>query len=354
LPSARPQAVRRHRRTAVVAVLALAAALATGSREPALAVEPKRAADELIALTNIARTSNGLPALARDDRLYTLSNARSDDMIARNYFSHTIPPDNRTVVDIVEGLGVRFRAVGENIEFNNALDFTTIQYAQTDFMNSPHHRENVLNPRWDRIGAGVAQGKDRRMYTVVFMQTVPKQPAGQPAGQAGVSTAAAAPARPKVIFGSPAGQEEATGARAVPAAAAGTAAPAAPVVTQPAQPAQAEESAVEAVTDEAAEQPDAAEPMSMTDGGQGDQAEAESTEQREQAEQPEQAQPAELAAMATVADGTDTDDDDVVAATAAKAPRERARGEHVQVANPAPSGLMGSLINRLLRLALNI
>jgi uncharacterized protein YkwD len=137
---------------------------------PAVAIDPAAAADELIALTNINRTSNGLPALLRDNRLNSVSVSRSEDMVRRNYFSHQIPPRGETVVDILESLGVRFRSGAENIEWNSALDFTTIQFASDDFMNSPSHRVNVLSTRWDRVGAGVAEGNGKKMYTVVFMQ----------------------------------------------------------------------------------------------------------------------------------------------------------------------------------------
>lgn len=158
-----------------------------GAPRPAFAIEPRAAAVELMALTNVSRTSNGLSALSRDSRLNTIALARSEDMIARNYFAHEIPPDGRTVVDVIESLGVPFRAAAENIEFNNALDFATVQYASADFMNSPSHRKNVLYKSWDRMGAGVASGGDRRMYTVLFLQL--------PAAGA-TSTATAAPGPP--------------------------------------------------------------------------------------------------------------------------------------------------------------
>jgi hypothetical protein len=135
------------------------------------AVDPAAAANELVALTNVSRTSNGLPALPRDGRLAAVSVARSEDMLTRNYFDHYIPPDNRTVVDILESLGVRFRAAGENIEFNDALDFTSVQVAGSDFMNSPSHRANMLDRRWERLGAGVGQSGNKKMYTVIFMES---------------------------------------------------------------------------------------------------------------------------------------------------------------------------------------
>ena len=140
--------------------------------DPARAIEPKAAAVELISLTNISRTSNGLHALLQDTRLNVVAIGRSEDMIRREYFSHSIPPNDTTVVDTLESLGVRFVAAGENIAWNTALDFGTVQGASEDFMNSLHHRQNLLDPRWNRLGAGAAQGgeKNRKMYTVLFLQ----------------------------------------------------------------------------------------------------------------------------------------------------------------------------------------
>ncbi len=151
------------------AILGLAACDGSAAAGPSARLDQAGPADQLVSLTNVSRTSNGLPGLPRDNRLSVVGVSRSEDMIARNYFAHEIPPDGRTVVDLLESLGVGFKAAGENIAWNNALEFTTVQTASDDFMNSPSHRKNVLEPRWNRVGAGVAAGSDRRMYTVLFM-----------------------------------------------------------------------------------------------------------------------------------------------------------------------------------------
>jgi hypothetical protein len=141
---------------------------------PAAAVDASQADDgpskQLVALTNLSRTSNGFSSLPADARLNSIARSRSEDMIARRYFSHTIPPDGKTVVDIIESLGIRFRAGSENIAFNDALDFVSLQMASDDFMNSLSHRANVLNGRWHRVGAAAVAGDGRKMYTVVFLE----------------------------------------------------------------------------------------------------------------------------------------------------------------------------------------
>lgn len=139
----------------------------TGRRAEAL--DPAVAARELIALTNLNRTVNGLSALLIDGDLSGVAHSRSDDMIVRNYFAHEIPPDGRTVVDVLRENSIGFRSVGENIEWNTAPEPTTLQFANNDFMNSPPHRANIMNTRYTRLGAGLAEGLPKRMYTVVFV-----------------------------------------------------------------------------------------------------------------------------------------------------------------------------------------
>jgi uncharacterized protein YkwD len=196
-----------HGSRVVLLTLALSlAALVVPRGEPAQALDPEAARKELLALTNVSRTSNGLPSVLMDPRLTALAIDRSEDMIARDYFSHYIPPDGRTVIDLLESLGVRMRSGAENIAWNNALDFMTVQEASNDFMNSPTHRVNVLNPRWERVGTGAAQGRGRQMYAVVFLQTSaeetsPRTVAPSSAGGASRSAPAPLPEELQVSYG---------------------------------------------------------------------------------------------------------------------------------------------------------
>ncbi|MBI4495164.1 MAG: hypothetical protein HY690_20505 [Chloroflexi bacterium] len=152
------------------AVLAFTAVLAGAATLGTAGPDEGRYADELIGLTNLDRTSNGLPALATDRRLMGLAAERSQDMLARDYFSHAIPPDGRTVFDQMVERGITYRAAGENLEFNTAPQRQTARYAQRDFMNSPTHRALILSSDFDHLGAGVAQGRESRtMYTVLFV-----------------------------------------------------------------------------------------------------------------------------------------------------------------------------------------
>jgi uncharacterized protein YkwD len=125
---------------------------------------------ELLALTNVDRTSNGLGSLLPEERLIDVARRRSDDMLTRNYFSHTIPPSGEKVYVMLDQQGVDYQLAGENLAWNNAGTSASVQKAEMDFMNSPTHRANVLKPGYTDIGIGAIPGADRIMFTVLFMR----------------------------------------------------------------------------------------------------------------------------------------------------------------------------------------
>lgn len=124
---------------------------------------------ELIALTNLNRTANGLNALLPDPASAAVARGRSADMATRDYFSHYIPPDNKTFIDIMRESRIPYRLAGENLEFNDASHYETVQYADRDFLNSPTHRSVLLNAQYQLVGTGVARRDDRWYYTVIFL-----------------------------------------------------------------------------------------------------------------------------------------------------------------------------------------
>jgi len=129
----------------------------------------------LVALTNVDRTSNGLTSLLEDDTLIGIARERSDDMVTRNYFSHEIPPDGDLVFSIFKQREIPYRAAGENIAWNTAAETASVQRAEQDFMNSPAHRANILRDDYNIVGVGAVPGTGRNMFTVLFMHTMDDQ-----------------------------------------------------------------------------------------------------------------------------------------------------------------------------------
>ncbi len=152
-------------------------AVATAS---VVAIDPPQAEEQLIILTNVDRTSNGVSALVPDDALKGVARFRSEDMIARGYFSHYIPPEGRQVFDILDERGVPYLRAGENLGRNNAPEYITVQTVEQAFMNSPRHRAILLWPGYTNLGTGVAEGSQGiKVYTVLFTQAPPGTPAPQ-------------------------------------------------------------------------------------------------------------------------------------------------------------------------------
>lgn len=164
------------------AVVALAATLLTPSLVFAWDPNSFSAPDEalLVQLTNQARAAAGLPALKVDGTLAGVARWRSKDMVDRNYFSHSIPPNGTKVFDELKRIGYCYTAAGENIGTNNFPDDYATQSIQDGFMGSDGHRANILGS-WTVIGIGAYKGADgKHVWTVLFAKPCSAAPAPTP------------------------------------------------------------------------------------------------------------------------------------------------------------------------------
>lgn len=123
------------------------------------------ATDSIIEATNRERIKAGLMPLRSNVHLTQSAMVKTNDMIARNYFEHD-SPDGTAVSDLVLDAGYDYVIVGENLARGNFVDATDLI---TEWMNSPGHRANMLSPKYQEIGAYVAQGtfEDRTVWFAV-------------------------------------------------------------------------------------------------------------------------------------------------------------------------------------------
>jgi uncharacterized protein YkwD len=166
-----------HRRLASVAlaVVALAAVLAPA---PLIATEPmpdaaRVSAEEsaMVAALNADRAAAGLVAVRTDSRLMAIARARSADMVAKDYFSHT-QPDGRNVFDILSAQRITWYKAGEIIAWNNyPLDVTT-STANRQWMDSPGHHAIIVATDFNYVGVGLAvqASTGQKFWTAVFMK----------------------------------------------------------------------------------------------------------------------------------------------------------------------------------------
>jgi len=118
---------------------------------------------QMLTLVNRARAENGLEPVAVDPTIRDVARAYSTTMFQQGYFAH-VDQNGATPFDRMRAGGATFRAAGENLALA-----PTVQIAHDGLMNSPGHRANILNPRYRRIGIGVADGgMHGKMFTQNF------------------------------------------------------------------------------------------------------------------------------------------------------------------------------------------
>ncbi|MGD0863349.1 MAG: CAP domain-containing protein [Candidatus Limnocylindrales bacterium] len=206
--SAAPGPTRRLRIGVAALGLAILTIVATAS--PAFGWDPSAfsPADEqlLFTLTNQDRVSAGLNPLVNDSFLHKMAEWRAKDMGDRDYFSHTIPPDNHMVFYYMQRDGYCFKVAGENIGLSTYGDDIATSRIEAAFMGSTSHRENILGT-WQRMGVGAYKAADgRKLYVVLFSlpcttaKPKPKATAKPVARATPVTTKTAAPtATPTVV-----------------------------------------------------------------------------------------------------------------------------------------------------------
>lgn len=72
-------------------------------------------------------------------------------MAQRGLVSHTLPGEP-SLAGRATKLGARFSWISENI-----VQSTSAAGAHQQFMNSPNHRANILDPDMDSVGIGIAE-----------------------------------------------------------------------------------------------------------------------------------------------------------------------------------------------------
>ena len=120
----------------------------------------------VIERTNYERAQNSLPGLTENPELDVSAQIKANDILQRQYFEHTAP-DGKTVSDLVTIAGYDYVRVGENLALGDFSDNVDLLNA---WMNSPGHRANILDPKYEDIGVGVAYGMYQGHYSVVAVQ----------------------------------------------------------------------------------------------------------------------------------------------------------------------------------------
>lgn len=107
----------------------------------------------LIDLTNKDRQVKNIPPLVVNPVLQRAAELKAKDMATKGYFAHN-SPEGLTPWHWFNQAGYNFIYAGENL----AINFTESTDVQNAWMNSPGHRNNILNDKFTEIGIATYNG----------------------------------------------------------------------------------------------------------------------------------------------------------------------------------------------------
>lgn len=111
-----------------------------------------------------------VPALAWNDALTQASLVHSDDMVARNFFSHT-GSNGSSAGDRATAAGYVWRTWGENI----AAGQSTVAVVMAGWMASDGHCANIMNANMRDIGLACVSGTANNTYRTYWTMTLGAQ-----------------------------------------------------------------------------------------------------------------------------------------------------------------------------------
>lgn len=164
---------RRAWAIAGAAALLTAAAVSVPASAQSVA---ERAAQEVRECANKEREKRGLPHLVDNPILDKAARFHAKNMGKQNFFDHNDPQGRGPAQRIdIFGSWEAFNGIGENI----AAGRDSVAQTCRDWMESPGHRANILDPKFHAVGGGFAMGDtDLRFY---YVQEFGERNVGPPA-----------------------------------------------------------------------------------------------------------------------------------------------------------------------------
>ena len=150
--------------TTLAAVVLLVSAVT-----PALHAHPQASTADITLLNaaNHDRAAAGLPPLKWDDALAAAAHQHALLMAKANTLSHQLPGEP-PMQDRARRAGARFSLIAENV-----AEGPSIPGLHTQWMNSPPHRANLLDPQLNSVGISVVQSGNMYFAVQDFSTAVP-------------------------------------------------------------------------------------------------------------------------------------------------------------------------------------
>jgi uncharacterized protein YkwD len=122
-----------------------------------------QAEHQLLDLANQARAEAGLAPLQSDEGLTRAARKHSALMASQKQLSHDLPGEPALPQRLAAASSLQFSAEGENVGL--APSAAAVHWG---FIDSPHHRENLLNPDYNVAGFAVVRNGNMNYVTEDF------------------------------------------------------------------------------------------------------------------------------------------------------------------------------------------
>jgi uncharacterized protein YkwD len=151
---------------ALLAACAWSAAVAQAPLPTSLPLLPAHFLEgRLLELTNAERMRAGVPPVVPSPTLGQAARHHAEEMARLAYFSHVSPtPGRHSVGDRVAAVGGAAVVVGENLSASSSGGLDLSERVIAGWMQSPGHRQNLLEPWWTHVGFGLHEGHGGRTY----------------------------------------------------------------------------------------------------------------------------------------------------------------------------------------------
>ena len=122
-----------------------------------------------LALFNRERAAAGLPLLSESRMLEAIAATRAEQM-TKDGLTHLRPGSGvMAVTQLLKENGVTYTWAGENIFWAGGPPFDdAVASAETWWMNSQEHRDNILGPHFRQLGIGTAIDGTKMYISAVF------------------------------------------------------------------------------------------------------------------------------------------------------------------------------------------
>ncbi len=121
--------------------------------------------DGLLEKTNQERQKAGLSNLVLNKELNQAALAKAQDMFNDQYWAHTAP-DGKQAWDFIKEAKYVYKYAGENL----ARDFNNDSEVVEAWMNSPSHRDNIVNEEFTQMGLAVVTDTLKGFKTTLVVQ----------------------------------------------------------------------------------------------------------------------------------------------------------------------------------------